>query len=173
MSDEQQHTDDVGESPDQPPHPGWWPDPLGYADRRWWDGVRWTDHTQGLRRRTHRRRITPLQIAAAAGVVLVLMLMGWTIGAERATMRPSPAAPASEADAYRACEDLTRQLLPAPEDARFPGPGDATIVQRDQEWDVQGYVEVEDAGGATVRTQWICTVSEDRGTWQGGSELLE
>ncbi len=38
---------------------------------------------------------------------------------------------------------------------------------------MQGYVEVEDAGGATVRTQWICTVREDRGTWQGGSQLLE
>ena len=24
---------------------GWYPDPAGQADRRWWDGTRWTDQT--------------------------------------------------------------------------------------------------------------------------------
>jgi hypothetical protein len=28
--------------------PGWYPDPSGPAgQRRWWDGTRWTEHTQG------------------------------------------------------------------------------------------------------------------------------
>ncbi len=24
--------------------PGWYPDPAGEADHRWWDGGKWTDH---------------------------------------------------------------------------------------------------------------------------------
>jgi hypothetical protein len=26
--------------------PGWYPDPSGQSQQRWWDGFRWTDHTQ-------------------------------------------------------------------------------------------------------------------------------
>ncbi len=37
-------------TPDHPP--GWYPDPLGFAEQRWWDGESWTDdvvapHDQG------------------------------------------------------------------------------------------------------------------------------
>ncbi len=175
MSDEQHRSEGVNDPPQAPPHPGWWPDPLGYADRRWWDGVRWADHTQGLRRRTHRRRVTPLQIAAGAGVVLILMLMGWAIGAERATMPQGSTTPSAggEPDAYLACQDLVRQLLPAPEAARFPDVSDASIAERGQEWDVQADVEVADGAGAIERTPWLCTVRERGGTWDGEAELVE
>lgn len=30
--------------PDGPPPPGWYPDPTGRQDHRWWDGATWTDH---------------------------------------------------------------------------------------------------------------------------------
>jgi hypothetical protein len=30
--------------PDAPPPPGWYPDPTGRQDHRWWDGATWTDH---------------------------------------------------------------------------------------------------------------------------------
>jgi hypothetical protein len=34
----------VATDPDAPPPPGWYPDPTGRQDHRWWDGATWTDH---------------------------------------------------------------------------------------------------------------------------------
>ena len=33
-------------SPPPPPPPAWYPDPYGMANARYWDGARWTEHTQ-------------------------------------------------------------------------------------------------------------------------------
>lgn len=34
----------IATDPDAPPPPGWYPDPTGRQDHRWWDGATWTDH---------------------------------------------------------------------------------------------------------------------------------
>jgi hypothetical protein len=34
----------IASDPDAPPPPGWYPDPTGRQDHRWWDGATWTDH---------------------------------------------------------------------------------------------------------------------------------
>lgn len=57
--------------------PGWYPDPNGGRQLRWFDGVRWTEATHGLPSPAPRRRkaiIGPLLILAGivAGVILAL-----------------------------------------------------------------------------------------------------
>lgn len=35
-------------APVSSPAPGWYPDPTGPLQNRWWDGTAWTEHTQPL-----------------------------------------------------------------------------------------------------------------------------
>lgn len=56
--------------------PGWYPDPTGGTDLRWWDGITWTPYTS--RRRGRPVRQLGIGLLGAALLVLVgLSSLGW------------------------------------------------------------------------------------------------
>jgi len=159
-----------------PPHTGWWPDPYGEADERWWDGERWTDRTDSIHKPgeapTWTRRRIGILLATVAFIGLIIVNSNGSGSAPSSPPQPSIAG--SEIAAYLACEDFTRQVLRSPSTAEFPGRREATITTRGQEWVVRAYVDAENAFGAMVRNEWRCTTRKiDGDTWEGNSTILD
>jgi len=158
-----------------PPHTGWWPDPYGEADERWWDGE-WTDRTDSI----HKPGEAPTWTRKRIGILLAIMAFIGLIAfnsngsGSAPSSPPQPSIAGSEIEAYMACEDFTRQVLRSPSTAEFPSHRDATITTQGQEWVVQAYVDAENAFGAMVRNEWRCTTRNTNGdTWRGSSTILD
>ena len=52
-----------------PMQPGWYPDPMGQAEVRWWDGHQWTPATQGRSAQDRQRRNLTILLVGALSLV--------------------------------------------------------------------------------------------------------
>ena len=69
-----------------PDRPGWYPDPRGEADERWWDGESWTDRTETDGTFSEPASWRPYRIIA--GVVAGLVFLGFVAGGDGNSSSP-------------------------------------------------------------------------------------
>lgn len=70
-----------------------------------------------------------------------------------------------ETGARLACHHSVRQQLRAPSTASFAPASDTRIARSGSEWTLTGWVDAENAFGATVRSTWRCEAR-----WLGDGE---
>jgi len=105
--------------------------------------------------------------ACAGCAVLILVFLFWPVLFDGCGSEPPTAqdrAREMKTDAYLASTNFVRARLKAPATADFPYSGDASITEGPiGTFTVIAYVDSENSFGATLRTNWACTVSYSGG----------
>lgn len=103
-------------------------------------------------------------------ILAVLVVIGIAVAA---ATDDSDSKPSGETAAAVMCEDFVKQRLKSPATANFPGVTDADyattkVLSDTKPWKYQvtGVVDSQNGFGATVRSNYVCTVStKDNDTW--------
>ena len=61
------------------------------------------------------------------------------------------------------CEDHVREFLKSPSTATFSGLGDTEVRGADHKYAIIGWVDSQNSFGATLRTNYICKVTDEGG----------
>lgn len=78
-----------------------------------------------------------------------------------------------EVTAYIMCQEFVRDRLKAPASAEFPRYTRADIVNTENRWKVEGWVDAENSFGARVRTSYYCILTYSAGDQSWTLETLE
>lgn len=134
-----------------PPPPAWVPPTTAPQGESFW---------------TKPRSASSLGCLLVAGTVLVLWMAatagdGSTSKAEKAPK--GPRAP-TDFDARYMCEQFITDTLKSPKSAEFSGRKETTVSRTQGFFQVRGWVDAQNAFGATLRNQYRCEVQHLEGT---------
>lgn len=96
--------------PNHPTPAGWYPDPSGTPNLRYFDGHDWTDRTQVAAPSVKKNRRWLWVIGAAVVGVIAVVAIGFT-GDHKTTGK--------EDSVIRTCQDFVKKILKDPDSARF------------------------------------------------------
>lgn len=106
--------------------------------------------------------------AKAAAIIGALFL----IGVISQATNPTPATTSARSDkylAFHACETYVKNRLKAPATAQFRDPvdndGDIGWDHHDTTWTITSTVDSENSFGATLRTAFTCTITDQGDSW--------
>lgn len=97
-------------------------------------------------------------IVVVVGVLLACCIGGYALfsggpGSDDETYE------ADDVGAHVACQQFVEDRLRAPSTAKFPTARRVNIVNTADRWKVEGWVDAENAFGATIRSDYVCIVS--------------
>jgi hypothetical protein len=89
-----------------------------------------------------------------------------TAGLVMAALSACDGGAGGEGGAYEACKRAVESTLKAPSTADFSGPLHSDITADGDTYKVAGYVDSENSFGASLRSNFTCTVRDTGGDWE-------
>lgn len=158
---------------------GWYPDPAGQPQQRFWDGATWRDEVRPFPApnaasanaegpATQKSDVTPKQTAIGCGVLLVLALILGSIMSSCVANagKVDPASLGDGGHAKVACRGMVQDKLKAPSTADF---SNESVARSGAGWNVAGTVDSQNSFGAKVRSSYSCSItySQSDHQWTG------
>jgi hypothetical protein len=159
---------------------GWYPDPAGAHQSRYWAATHWTERVRNGGRQLQAaipadarrpvpgtRRTTwltkhPGQTGCLI-VFLAIVLIGTVVGlVSYALGHHGP----DRDGAVLACQDFVERGLKAPAGAKFPLLSQAGVSHSGDLFTVYSYVDAQNSFGVRLRESYTCVVQYDHGDWR-------
>ena len=160
------------------PEPGWYDDPDGGRWDRWWDGSAWDEPLKPASpsfisftrtgRSTNPRRTWPY----VAGGLVVLFFIASAAGTSGDSGGDRDFA-TGDSELRHACSEFVLGHLRSPSTANFAPASDWSISGSAPTWTLDGYVDAQNAFGATIRNRFTCSVTDAGDRWRGYATLLD
>jgi hypothetical protein len=171
----------IGEKMSNPA--GWYPDPAGRPQQRFWDGTTWREEVRPFPAPNsanakpaapvaQKPKAAPKQTAIGCGVLLALaLILGSVMSSCVANAgKVDPATLGDGGHAKVACRGMVEDKLKAPSTADF---SNESVSGSGTSWNVAGLVDSQNSFGAKIRSSYTCslTYSPSDHQWGGSASV--